>query len=269
MPHASFTFAKLWVHAAHLEVRLGGLGAARKILGNAIGRCPKQKLFREYIQLELQLGEVPRCRELYQRYLQWAPDNCAAWIAFAELEASLGELERARAIFGLAVEQPSLDMPEALWKAAIDLEIEQGDAERTRTLYRRLLDRTTHVKVWISFAKFEAEGGGNGVVGAADIFLEAEEHFKAGGQREERALLLDAWREMEASHGDEDRVALVDKRMPKRLKKKRPLRGDDGEQLGWEEYIDYTFPEEQAKAPSLKILEMAHKWKRRNGGADD
>ena len=50
--------------------------------------------------------------------------------------------------------------------------------------------------------------------------------------------------------------------MPKRIKKKRPMHDESGEQVGWEEYFDYTFPEEQAKAPSLKILEMAHKWKK-------
>ena len=50
--------------------------------------------------------------------------------------------------------------------------------------------------------------------------------------------------------------------MPTRLKKKRPLESEDGQAMGWEEYYDYVFPEEQAKAPSLKILEMAHKWKK-------
>jgi len=260
VPHAAFTFAKLWVHSAHLEVRQGQLTAARKILGNAIGRCPKQKLFREYIQLELQLGEVSRCRELYHKYLQWAPDNCTAWTAYAELEASLGELDRCRGIFELAVNQTALDMPETLWKAYIDFEIEQGELERTRNLYRALLERTSHVKVWISFARFEHDH--TGLEGAAAVYAEAEAHFKEGGQKEERVLVLDAWREMEASAGDDDRVALVDGRMPKRLKKKRPMVGEDGEQVGWEEYIDYTFPEEMAKAPSLKILEMAHKWKK-------
>ena len=33
MPHAEFTFAKLWVHFAHFEVRQGKLDAARKLLG--------------------------------------------------------------------------------------------------------------------------------------------------------------------------------------------------------------------------------------------
>lgn len=30
----------------------------------------------------------------------------------------------------------------------------------------------------------------------------------------------------------------------------------------WEEYYDYIYPDEGASAPSHKILEMAHKWKR-------
>ena len=38
----------------------------------------------------------------------------------------------------------------------IDFEINQGQRARTRALYERLLDRTRHVKVWVSFAEFEA-----------------------------------------------------------------------------------------------------------------
>ena len=43
-----------------------------------------------------------------------------------------------------------------LWQAYIDFEISEGEFERTRELYERLLDRTKHLKVWISYAKFEA-----------------------------------------------------------------------------------------------------------------
>ena len=74
-------------------------------------------LRRSYIDLELQLGEIERVRTLYQKYLQWAPARCGAWCKYAEVEAGLGELGRARAIFELAIEQPLLDMPEVLWKA--------------------------------------------------------------------------------------------------------------------------------------------------------
>lgn len=72
----------------------------------------------------------------------------------------MGETERARAIYELAVNQPALDMPEALWKSYIDFEIAEGETEAVRSLYERLLERTMHVKVFISFAQFEASGGG-------------------------------------------------------------------------------------------------------------
>lgn len=72
----------------------------------------QNKVFDFYIDVELQLGNVDRCRALYERFLEWAPHNCGAWIKFAELERSLGETDRARAIFELAISQPLLDMPE-------------------------------------------------------------------------------------------------------------------------------------------------------------
>jgi hypothetical protein len=44
---------------------------------------------------------------------------------YAELEVMLSEAGRARALYELAISQPVLDMPEALWKAYIDFEIAQ------------------------------------------------------------------------------------------------------------------------------------------------
>ena len=53
VPHKIFTFAKLWLLFARFEVRRLDLPAARKILGAGIGMCPKEALFKGYIQLEL------------------------------------------------------------------------------------------------------------------------------------------------------------------------------------------------------------------------
>lgn len=55
---------QIWIMAAQFEVRQLQLGAARKLLGRAIGQCPKAKLFRGYIELELQLGAIERVRTL-------------------------------------------------------------------------------------------------------------------------------------------------------------------------------------------------------------
>ena len=84
--------------------------AARKVMGQAIGRCAKlgkEKPFKEYIHLERQLGEVDRCRTLYTKYLEAVPTNCAAWGRFAALESALGETARSRAVFEIAVNQVS------------------------------------------------------------------------------------------------------------------------------------------------------------------
>lgn len=39
----------------------------------------------------------------------------------------------------------------------IDFELSQRQRERVRDLYERLLERTSHVKIWTSFAAFEAK----------------------------------------------------------------------------------------------------------------
>lgn len=88
---------------------------------------------------------------------QWDPSNSAAWIKYAELETQLEDFARVRAIFELGVAQSALSMPELLWKAYIDFETEEGERERARALYERLVQASGHVKVWISYATFEAE----------------------------------------------------------------------------------------------------------------
>lgn len=101
------------------------------------------------------LGEVDRARTLYSKLVEWCPESCSAWSRFAGLEASLGETARARAVLELAVAQPALDAPEVLWRHYIDFEIARRKRRRARALYERLLERTGHVKVWLSFAAFE------------------------------------------------------------------------------------------------------------------
>lgn len=56
VPHKRFTFAKLWALFAKFEIRRLDLPAARKIFGTAIGMCPKEALFKKYIELEIEVG---------------------------------------------------------------------------------------------------------------------------------------------------------------------------------------------------------------------
>ncbi|KAM0849995.1 hypothetical protein ACQ4PT_053392 [Festuca glaucescens] len=126
IPHNKFTFSKVWIMAAQLEIRRKDLTAARQLLGNAIGMSPKGKIFKKYIEIEMRLGNVDRCRTLYQKYIEWSPANCYAWRKYAELERQLGETDRAWSIYELAVAQPALDMPEFLLKDLAEFDASAG-----------------------------------------------------------------------------------------------------------------------------------------------
>ncbi|NWY39489.1 CRNL1 protein, partial [Sylvia atricapilla] len=263
LPHKKFTFAKMWLLYAQFEIRQKNLPLARRALGTSIGKCPKTKLFKGYIELELQLREFDRCRKLYEKFLEFAPENCTSWIKFAELETILGDIDRARAIYELAISQPRLDMPEVLWKSYIDFEIEQEEYEKTRSLYRRLLQRTQHVKVWISLAQFELSvGQEERLLHCRQVYEEANKAMRSCEEKEERVMLLESWRSFEEEFGTSATKERIDKLMPEKIKKRRKLQAEDGSDAGWEEYYDYIFPEDTANQPNLKLLAMAKLWKK-------
>ncbi|KAG8224262.1 hypothetical protein J437_LFUL001642 [Ladona fulva] len=273
IPHKIFTFTKMWLLYAQFEIRQKSLTAARKTLGMALGKCPKDKLFRGYIDLEIQLREFDRCRILYEKFLEFGPENCITWMKFAELETLLGDVDRARAVYELAVNQPRLDMPELLWKAYIDFEVSLGEIDKARELYERLLERTLHVKVWMSYAQFEMSGIEEGenedkeeerIARARRIYDRANQALRSRGpsEKEERVLLLEAWRDFEARLGDEDSQNRVKQLMPRRIKRRQRVRAEDGSEVGWEEFFDYIFPEDEAVKPNLKLLAMAKAWKK-------
>ncbi|XP_041468018.1 crooked neck-like protein 1 [Lytechinus variegatus] len=270
IPHKKFTFAKMWVLMAQYEVRQKELQKARRVMGTAIGKCPKDKLFKSYIEMELQLREFDRCRVLYEKFLEFNPANCTTWMKYAELETILGDIERSRAIYELAICQPRLDMPEVLWKSFIDFEVEQEEWDNARSLYRRLLERTQHVKVWISFAKCELSvGSGDCVLRSRQIYEEANKALKHVEEKEERLMLLEAWQEFENEFGDDESVAKVQEQMPNKVKKRRKIQTEDGSDAGWEEYYDYIFPSDETNQSNLKLLAMAKMWKQKMAETND
>jgi crooked neck len=289
IPHKKFTFAKVWLLKAQFEIRQMELQTARKTLGMAIGACPKDKLFRGYIDLERQLFEFVRCRTLYEKKIEWNPSNSQSWIQYAELERGLDDQDRARALYELGIEQPTLDMPELVWKSYIEFEEEEEEYERVRALYERLLAKTDHVKVWINYARFEVnipeeeeeeEEEEERPISeeakrrARAVFNRAHKVFKDKEMKEEvcdsystglsfililtqRVELLNAWRSFENTYGSPEDIDKIEKQMPRRVKKRRKLEDDR-----YEEYMDYVFPADDQSAANLsRLLQKAHQWK--------
>ena len=72
-----------------------------------------------------------------------------------------------------------------------------------------------------------------------DVFERAFESLRtsAPDQKEERAMLLEEWRDMEKSFGELGDVSIVQKKMPRRVKRKRPLFNDDGTSAGYVNFV--------------------------------
>jgi crooked neck len=299
IPHEDFTFAKVWIMYSKFEIRQNQLTVARKSLGRSLGLCPKHKLFRSYIELERSMGNVDRCRKLYSKYLEWCPSDQDVWVQYARLEGDVGEEERCRAVYDVALslgdddEEESdgsivLDRPEVVWKSYIDYEITSGEVTRARALYERLLQETTHVKVWLSFVRFE-EDVRTGKIETKDsdssssssinrespaivrgIFDRGYAAVKADGEGESRALMLSEWLKYEKNlgvHASAEEIHDLEGRQPKMIKRKRRLEeGSNNEEF--EEYYDYVFPEDEKKdTANLKILQIAQKWKAKQEAA--
>ncbi|KAL0587367.1 hypothetical protein ABG067_002984 [Albugo candida] len=292
IPHDVFTFAKIWIMYAKYLVRLRDVQGARKVLGQSLGKCPKKKLFTSYIELELMMGEIERCRTLYEKFLLFDASDCETWQKFATLEQQMGESERARGIYELAIQQPVLDMPEMIWKAYIDFEILNQEIEKARLLYERLLERTKHVKVWISFAQFEfsqskmvstdLNASPSTSLGAArEVFERAIRHLKEQQQlcleeeanvsnslsyekKAERALCLETWLEMEQTVSTKDvtQIQKLIKMQPQKVTKQRMAYAEDGTELGLEDYTDYVFADDEKAQNHMKLLLAAQKWKK-------
>merc|ERR1711957_977658 len=91
------------------------------------GRRVMERIFTDYADLEMRLGNIDRCRKIYEKFLEAHPQNPKAWNVYIDLEDSVGELDRARELCKIAVQLERLDMPELVWKRYIDLEVSNDE----------------------------------------------------------------------------------------------------------------------------------------------
>uniref|UniRef100_A0A8C6WLY8 Crooked neck pre-mRNA splicing factor 1 n=1 Tax=Neogobius melanostomus TaxID=47308 RepID=A0A8C6WLY8_9GOBI len=239
--------------------------AVRDVYERAIANVPpiqEKRHWRRYVYLwinyalyeELETKDMERTRQVYQACLELIPHKkftfAKIWLLFGQFEIRQKNLQGARKVM-------------VLWKSYIDFEIEQEEFENTRNLYKRLLQRTQHVKVWLSFAKFELSvESSERVQKSRQVYEDANRSMRNCEEKEERLMLLEAWSDFEVQFGSAQSQERVRKLLPEKVKKRRKITAEDGSDAGWEEYYDYIFPEDSANQPNLKLLAMAKMWKK-------
>lgn len=140
--------------------------------------------------------------------------------------------------------------------------MEQEEWERVKTLYERLLERTHHVKVWISYARCQhtAPPPEEGLAQARAVFQRANRALRSCQEKEQRLMLLEAWRDFEDEFGDDISLEKVKHLLPRKVTRRRQVAADDGSKMRWEEYVDFVFPDDETAKPSLLLLAKAKEW---------
>lgn len=244
VPHARFTFGKLWTNYADFELRQHDLGAARKVLGRGIGLSsqsgPKGKVFKHYIALEKRLGEADRVRKLYEKWLEVALVSGATAESvlreYIDYERAAGESDRCVALYKLAVSKPDLFDALSLLGEYVGFLKDELRYDEARDALRGALDGTA--VAWITLALFELSilspqqvellnsADGDEMEFRVDdhqrtqtraVFEEAYNAFKAAGNGAGAVELLASWKEYEVAHGTPDQVQKVAAKAPKEV----------------------------------------------------
>ncbi|KAK6464680.1 cell cycle control protein [Scheffersomyces coipomensis] len=299
IPHTEFTFGKIWKYYAEFELRNDekeGLSKARKILGRAIGQSSSKKakksLFVYYIALETKLGEWDRVRKLYEKWLETTTlskdksNSIPVLLKYVEFETGLNESDRLISIYNAALKLSENEniaskfLPtETLWISFIQYYQDEMKYDEARQLYRKLIDKTSNPRVWISLAIFESSIPTDSQFkefnesneeefefsitdshreNTRSVFKEADKFYKGTDSSEDRLVILEAWKEYEIEHGSKESQSEVESKFPTLVKRRRKV--DNFE----EEYIEYIFPQDKegiSTKPGInKFLESAKKW---------
>ncbi|GAB64701.1 splicing factor [Plasmodium cynomolgi strain B] len=256
----NFTFKKIYLLYANFEIRQMDIPKVRSIFNRAIENVKKEEIFEEYCEMELRLGNIKECRDIYAKYVEAFPFSSKAWISMINFELSLDEVERARQIAEIAIHLDDMKLPELIWKNYIDLEINLQEYENAKKLYERLLNITQHYKVYKSYAEFQYIYFDD-IAKCREILENGIEFCKKSELVNERCILLNFLYEIEKDYGDKDVIDKTQKRLPKKVKKRKIIKKDDDEVV--EEFITYVFPDDGNQSQNMKIFQKALEWKKK------
>ncbi|RLV94087.1 Pre-mRNA-splicing factor CLF1 [Spathaspora sp. JA1] len=271
------------------------LTKARKILGRAIGQTsnikPKRNLFNYYINFESRLGEWDRIRLLFEKWLEVAlttSNSCVDIVKqYVEFEQSLGEYQRCESILSSCLDlsnnttvEASFQPSESFFRFCVEFFKDEMKYDEIRKMYRDLIEKSPTASNWISFALFESTIPSEEqleqylqseeenesfeititseqIENTRSIFEEAEKYFKQNEYNEDRLVIIEAWKDYEQVHGDQESFTRVSNKVPTIVKKTRNVDGIE------EEYLDYIFPQDKSDNVSISInafLANAKKW---------
>lgn len=115
-------------------MRVKNVNHARNVWDRAVSILPRiDQLWYQYVHMEQMLGNIPRARQVFERWMHWEPDQ-QAWHAYINMEIRCGEIDRARSIYERYVQvHPTVDA----WKKYAKFEYQYGSKQQARQVYER------------------------------------------------------------------------------------------------------------------------------------
>ncbi|KAL5994864.1 hypothetical protein ACLOJK_024921 [Asimina triloba] len=133
---------QLYMQYAKLEEDYGLAKRAMKVYDDATKAVPdneKMSMYEIYIARATEIFGVPRTREIYEQAIESGvlhKDAIAMCIKYAELEKSLGEIDRARGIYVYASHIADPHSSSEFWNKWRDFEVQHGNEDTFREMLR-------------------------------------------------------------------------------------------------------------------------------------
>uniref|UniRef100_A0A665UMZ9 Pre-mRNA-splicing factor Syf1/CRNKL1-like C-terminal HAT-repeats domain-containing protein n=1 Tax=Echeneis naucrates TaxID=173247 RepID=A0A665UMZ9_ECHNA len=142
----------LWLKYAEMEMKSRQVNHARNIWDRAITILPRVNQFwYKYTYMEEMLGNVAGCRQVFERWMEWEPDE-QAWHSYINFELRYKEVDKARTIY----ERYILLLN---WIKYARFEEKHGYVAHSRKVYERAVEffGEEHMEenLFVAFARFE------------------------------------------------------------------------------------------------------------------
>jgi crooked neck len=139
-----------------MEMRYKQINHARNIFDRAITVLPRANQFwYKYTYMEEMLGNIAGCRQLFERWMEWQPDE-QAWNTYIKFELRYKEHDRARDIYERLI---TVHPEPKNWVRYARFEEQHVRPDSAREVYERAIqflgEEYADEKLYSAFARFE------------------------------------------------------------------------------------------------------------------
>ncbi len=131
---------QLWYKYVYLEELLQNVPGARQVFERWMQWEPDDKAWQAYIKLEQRYQELDRASAIYERWVAVRPEP-RVWVKWGKFEEERGRLDKAREVFQTALEffgddEEQIEKAQAVFNAFAKMETRLKEYERARVIYK-------------------------------------------------------------------------------------------------------------------------------------